>query len=444
MDNWQEREAARRLKIIAPLLGENLDEASIVARKKKISEESGLSYRTIGRYYTAFTQKGYEGLKPSPGTARNTCELPKNYDEIVTQAIALRRELPSRSVPQMIKILEYEGYAKPGEIKRSTLQRHLQKDGYSARQMRVYEQKGKSARRFKKEHRSVLWQADIKFGPYVTDPKTGEVFQTYLSVFMDNATRYVVSARFYDNQRTEIIEDSLRRAVMQFGKPLSLQCDNGKQYRSDTLKRACNILGIKLIFCKPYSPEAKGAVERFNQTVDSFLAEYSLQSERTLDTLNRDFEAWLNQHYHTTPHSGLNNISPETAFRTDNRALELVPAEKLAEAFLHIEMRYVDKVGCMSFKGKSYEVGMQFRGKTVQVVYDPIYLKEVEIRCEGYTPFKVSEQVVGVNCDYRKSYVPSQPAGPNGSRMLSALNEKNITGKTNRRRAVSYGGEADV
>ena len=45
---------------------------------------------------------------------------------------------------------------------------------------------------------------------------------------------------------------------------------------------------------------------------------------------------------------------------------------------------------------------------------------------------------------YKKSFVSSHAVSPNGSRMLNALNEKNITGKTNRRRAVSYGGESDV
>ena len=105
MEDWREQEAAERLKVIAPLLDENLDEAAIVARKKEIMENSGLSYRTIGRYYESFKEKGYEGLKPSPGTARNTSGLPDNYDEIVTQAIVLRQELPSRSIPQIIKIL---------------------------------------------------------------------------------------------------------------------------------------------------------------------------------------------------------------------------------------------------------------------------------------------------------------------------------------------------
>ena len=112
MENWQELEAARRLKIIAPLLDETLDEAAVVARKKDISEDCGLSYRTIGRYYMAFKAKGYEGLMPSPGTARNTSELPGNFDEIVTQAIQLRQELPN-SVNAGIELTENAGQKRP-------------------------------------------------------------------------------------------------------------------------------------------------------------------------------------------------------------------------------------------------------------------------------------------------------------------------------------------
>jgi transposase InsO family protein len=441
---WQESEAEHRMKIIAPLMDEGLDQAAIVACKKEIAQRHGISYRTVGRYYDAFSTGGYEKLKPRSGAGRNKGNNPDNFDEIVTQAILLRQELPSRSVPQIIKILELEGIAPPGVIKRSTLQRHIQKAGYSAKHMLKYVPKGKSARRFRKEHRCVLWEADVKYGPYVGDPETNKMTQSYLSVFIDNATRYVVGARFYLNQKSEIIEDSLRRAVMQFGKPVSLQCDNGKQYRSYTLRHACDVLGIRLIFCKPYSPESKGAVERFNRVVDSFMAEFSLQKERTLEALNRDFEAWLNQYYHTKPHSGINGISPATAFRTDSRALELVPANKLAEAFLHKEERIVDKVGCISFLGSTYEVGMQFCGKTVTVVFDPMYTREVEVRCDGYLPFKVSELQIGEDCDYEKSYAPSRTAAANGSRLLNELNKKKIRDMTNIHRAVSYGDESNV
>jgi putative transposase len=98
----------------------------------------------------------------------------------------------------------------------------------------------------------------------------------------------------------------------------------------------------------------------------------------------------------------------------------------------------------MSFKGKSYEVGMQFCGKTVEVVYDPLYIDDVEIRCDGYKPFNVKQRVIGEDCDFKKAFVPAKSVGANGSRLLNALNEKNISGKTNLRRAVSYGDESDV
>ena len=82
--------------------------------------------------------------------------------------------------------------------------------------------------------------------------------QVYLSSFIDDATRYIVSAKFYDNQRVEIVEDSLREAIMRYGKPDKIYVDNGKQYRSDWLKKACNRLGIVLLHSRPYHAEGKG------------------------------------------------------------------------------------------------------------------------------------------------------------------------------------------
>jgi putative transposase len=84
---------------------------------------------------------------------------------LLEQAILLRKEAPSRSVAQIIQILEWEVMAEPGQIKRSTLQEKLTEKGYSSRQMRMYSQTGIAARRFQKRHRNQLWQSDTKYGP---------------------------------------------------------------------------------------------------------------------------------------------------------------------------------------------------------------------------------------------------------------------------------------
>nr|WP_267897396.1 hypothetical protein [Peribacillus glennii] len=43
--------------------------------------------------------------------------------------------MPSRKVAQIIQILEWDGLAGPGQIKRSTLQEKLTEKGYSTRHM---------------------------------------------------------------------------------------------------------------------------------------------------------------------------------------------------------------------------------------------------------------------------------------------------------------------
>ena len=132
--------ASRRMMLIAPLLEEGLDDRGIIELKKRISSESDLSYRTISRYLDAYRADGFSGLKPKTGYKRPSSTLPKHFDELLEQAIILRRELPSRSVSDIIRILELEEMVKPGELSRSTLQRHLQSAGFGARQMKIYTQ----------------------------------------------------------------------------------------------------------------------------------------------------------------------------------------------------------------------------------------------------------------------------------------------------------------
>ena len=42
---------------------------------------------------------------------RRSARLPDNWDEIIGEAIILKREVPKRSARQIIKILEIEGWA---------------------------------------------------------------------------------------------------------------------------------------------------------------------------------------------------------------------------------------------------------------------------------------------------------------------------------------------
>ncbi|WP_251028990.1 DDE-type integrase/transposase/recombinase [Bacillus sp. ISL-40] len=340
--------AVQRYQLIAPLLAEGLDAGKAKQLKEQICKTSGLSERTIRRYLSQYRIEGFGGLKPIGKTAQTKPEAIPPH--LLEQAILLRKEAPSRSVAQIIQILEWEGLAEPGQLKRSTLQEKLTEKGYSSRQMRLYSQSGVAARRFQKRHRNQLWQSDIKYGPYLPIGPNGTKKQVFLVAIIDDATRFVLHGAFYPTLDSKIVEDAFRQAVQKYGVPESVYFDNGKQYRNKWMSRTCSKLGTRLIFAKPYAPESKGKIERFNRVIDSFLGEIALEKPKTLDRLNELFQSWLTECYQEKPHSALGEkISPQSAFRSDRKAIQFIDPDKLANAFLHCESRKVDKSGCISF-----------------------------------------------------------------------------------------------
>ncbi len=280
--------------------------------------------------------------------------------------------------------------------------------------------------RFQKRHRNQLWQSDIKFGPYVFVDNSGNKAQTFLVAFIDDATRYVLHAAFYATLDKRIVINCMRQAMQKYGVPKAVYFDNGKQFRTKWMARTCSKLGIRLLYAAPYSAESKGKIERLNQTIDSFLAEFALEKEQTLNRLNEFFQVWLSECYQNKPHSALcKEASPQMAYQSDPKPLRFVSADVMADAFLHLETRKVDKSGCISFQNKKYEVGLPFIGRTVDVVYDPTDITVLTIEHPGHAPWTAREIVIGERSGRR----PSMPEhlgtiAAESSRLLAAAEGK--------------------
>jgi len=251
--------ATERLQLLSPLLAEGLDPAKASQIKAQICEQTGLSERTLRRYLARYQAEGFSGLKPkSKGRRAEETICPS----LLEQAILLRREVPGRSIAQIIQILEWEGLAEPGQIKRSTLQEKLAQKGYSARHMQLYTSSGVAARRYQHRYRNRLWHSDIKFASYLPIGPGGKVQRVYLVIFLDDATRFLLHGQFYPSLEQFIVEDSFRQAVLKFGVPERVFFDNGGQYKNKWMARACAKLGIRLLFAQPYSPESTGYGEQ--------------------------------------------------------------------------------------------------------------------------------------------------------------------------------------
>ena len=127
---WQDEKALERFKLISPLIDPGLDPGKRAKLRWEIAENNGISERSLFRYEKAYREGGFTGLKPVSRVSEQILGPFPGFREVLDEAILLKREVPSRSVNQIILILEGEGRVKPGLLKRSTLQRYLYEAGF--------------------------------------------------------------------------------------------------------------------------------------------------------------------------------------------------------------------------------------------------------------------------------------------------------------------------
>ena len=435
---WQDEEALKRYQMIAPLLDEDLDEAKRRQLREEIAAKYEISKRSLYRYEAKYREDSFSGLRPMNREKRRSQALPENWDEIVGEAIQLKREVPRRSVRQIIKILESEGYAPPGVIKASTLQRYLYNAGLSVKQMKRYTEKRETtSRRFCRAHRNELWQGDIKYGPDIRLSE-GRLIKTYLSSLIDDHSRYIVQSEFYDNQRQEVVEDTFHKAILKHGKCDSCYLDNGTQYTSNQLHTALAKLGIRVLHAKIRACESKGKIEKFHQKVDQFIAEIKVAHVHSLEELNRRWKIFLEQDYQKEAHDGIREyyksygvtipsggISPLQEWNRDTRGLVFLDTAVVSEAFLHHETRKLDNAGCFSFGEVRYEASAALANAEVEIVYDPMNTEIIKVLYRDMEPIRAHRVKIGAFCD-KKSPVPVAMTDklPETSRFLDALEKR--------------------
>ena len=453
--NWQDEQALERYRIISPLTDTEIDVAKRNKLRLEIAENNGISVRTLYRWEKSFAENGYAGLKPMNREYRRSSKLPEDFDTLLAEAIQLKREVPTRSVNQIICILEGEGRVKPGALKRSTVQRYLYRAGFGKKQMKKYaEGKYSSSKRFCKPHRMMLVQGDIKYGIMLPIGPNGKKIMTYLSALIDDHSRMILSSDWYDNQEGKIVEDTFHKAILKYGKPDAFYLDNGSQYISRELREALARLSIRILHAKPYAAQSKGKIERFNEAVDSFLEEAKAKKIRTLEELNQFWHVWVEEYYHNKPHDGIRQyyvsqgwdypqegISPLCEWKNDSRRLRYLDTDAVAQAFLHHTQRLVDKGGCISLFGRQYEVSTALIGAKVEVSYDPMLLDTVTVRYQGVEPITAHPLVIKEYCDPKPAVPASMlPVEPQTSRLLDVLERKHEDRRQIQANAISFSG----
>jgi transposase InsO family protein len=386
MDEEQRLDIALfRYRIIAPLLDPDLTPRLAQEYRRRITTESHsipctdrtrIAPRTLRLWVQHYRERGFEGLKPRPRSDR---EAPRALrPEVLDAAVAHRKALPERSIPELITLLESTGVARPGEVKPSTLARWLQVLEVTSRDLK--RQTAPPRRRFEQPRRNALWQGDVMYGPHLPDPADpARKRRTYLVGWIDDYSRLCPHASFYWAEHLPALEDSLCRAILRYGLPERLYVDNGKIYSARQFERICAELGIRTSHAAPYHPEGKGKIERFHRTVrEGFLKEARHLKLETLEDLNRLFWAWLEEAYHHRVHTATGQ-RPAERFAHGPGTLRRPEPTELEHIFLWQEERVVDKTSCVALLGNCYEVDAQLRGRRVELRFNPYDLTRIQV-----------------------------------------------------------------
>jgi putative transposase len=139
-------------------------------------------------------------------------------------------------------------------------------------------------------------------------------------------------------------------------------------------------------------------VERFFRTVrDQFLVELGGSGTAVADLaeLNRLFDAWVQAGYHRTVHSETGEPPLARWARGIREPLPLPSPAQLHEAFLWSERRTVKKTATVSLHGNLYQVDPCLVRCTVELIFDPFDLTDIDVRHKGKPAGKAVPFVIG-------------------------------------------------
>lgn len=329
-----------------------------------------LSHKTIEEWYYIFKNFGFQGLLPKK---RKDSGFFRALDNALQEDIAKRKkENPNLNTSIIIRSLLEENKLTPGTVSFATIYRFMANSGlknFTGTPL-------KERRAFEAEFPGELWQSDIMYGPYLTVGK--RKCRTYLYVFLDDASRIIPHAQFYFTESLVSLIDCFKQAILKRGIPYKVYTDNGKTYLSHHFNLICAELGIKIIHCEPFDPEAKGKIERFIRTLrQMWLSTLDISKIASIFDLNYSLWAWIEGYYHIHIHSAI-GCPPLEKWAKNSNKIKSVPHDmNLDILFLAKLIRSVSNDGCISIKGKKFEVDTSLVGKKVEIRYNPFSLDNV-------------------------------------------------------------------
>lgn len=359
-----------RAEIIGALARSELSHGELAAEIRKLADRKvrppgrratkcyGVS--TLERWYYAYRRGGLTALRPDARSDRGRArELTPEQRELL---LDVRREHPGASAALILRTLVLDGRMPKDAVSVSTVTR-LFSDAKLPRGVRP---SGHTRLRWQAEHAGALWHGDVCHGPSLRIGQTTKPLRIH--ALLDDASRFVVALEAHHTEREDDMLDLFLATLRRHGAPDALYLDNGSTYRGHDLRIACERLGITLIHAKPYDAPARGKMERFWRTLRAGCLDH-LGTMTSLHDVQARLIAFLDEHYHRSPHGGLFGKTPAQAWAC--ATTRAVDEPTLAAALTTTVRRRVRKDGTLDVRGQAWQLDVSFlAGAVVTVAVD--------------------------------------------------------------------------
>lgn len=187
----------------------------------------------------------------------------------------------------------------------------LKDKGYPLGGTRRRREKRQPPRRFERALPGELWQSDITS---FLLPRHG--VRVYLTVFLDDYSRYIVSWGLYLHQKQEIVIETLMQGIERFGKPKEVLTDQGRQYFTwrgkGDFQRLLIREGIQHVVARSHHPQTVGKTERFWATVQEEF--WERVHPQDLTEAKQRLGHFIAHYNHFRPHQGIDGMVPADRF----------------------------------------------------------------------------------------------------------------------------------
>ena len=366
-----EEVANSRFQIICPLLQINAssreDRIQFANTVRQLASLNKVSARTIRRWYKKYKAKGFMNLTNKTRVIRTETRLIPQFDELMLRAKSARLTDPYISVNCIITGLESAYPEIKGLLKRSRVQKYLEKMHVTKRELVICG---------KLDGRPI-------YGRYLKKSRLS-----------------MVMSRIVEDD--SIVLASLRRTVLRYGEIDTLLFDNGGNYKSKDIRMACRRLNIKIIYCSPDHPEGKGKQERFYGIAEQIYKQFEARKNIPLKVFCVLVEEWI-KIYNDRPLPHRGSKSPNQLFDEDiSRKLIPLPIEYINSAFVKTEYRKIHKDGTVSVNGIIFQIPVQYAKmyKKVLIRFSTYDNYDASLALDSGELVPLKEQVIDEDIDW--------------------------------------------